>query len=157
MKISSPDFHNDQRIPMPYTCEGANINPTLEFSNIPSETKSLTLIVDDPDVPAQVRKEKMYDHWVVFNIPPTTIRIEANQKPQGIEGVNTSGEYGYTGPCPPRQFAPTEHRYHFKLYALDTTLSLPAGATKTQVEQAMQGHILAEAKLIGRYEKVSRE
>jgi hypothetical protein len=122
---------------------------------VPRNAKSLVLILDDPDVPPEVRKEKMYDHWVIFNIPATTTKIEANSKPCGIEGQNTSGKLGYTGPCPPQQFAPTKHRYHFKLYALDEILRLPSGATKKQVEEAMFGHILAEAKLIGTYEKTN--
>jgi len=153
MKITCPDFKHGESIPSLYTCEGNNTNPPLEFSEIPPRTKSLVLILDDPDVPEEVRPEKMYDHWIVFNIPPSTKKIEANKKPIGMQGKNTSGEIKYTGPCPPHQYAPKEHRYYFKLYALDQMLPLKEGATKHEVEIAMKKHILAEATLIGRYKK----
>ena len=105
--------------------------------------------MDDPDVPASIRPERMYDHWVVFNIPPETREIEESGKVPGIEGRNTGGKNGYFGPCPP--FG--EHRYFFKLYALNTTLKLPPGATKKAVLEAMEGHVLAEATLMGLYQK----
>lgn len=111
--------------------------------------KSLVLIMDDPDVPSWVREDQMYDHWVLFNIAPTTIDFVENRPPLGIHGKNTSGENSYFGPCPPDR----EHRYFFKLYALDTMLALPGGVSKKEVEKAMQGHILAECQLMGRYEK----
>ena len=153
MKIACPDFKQNESIPSLYTCEGKNTIPPLEFSDIPPHAKSLVLILDDPDVPAEVRSEKMYDHWIVFNIPPNTQKIEANKKPPGMQGQNTSGHNEYTGPCPPHQYEPKEHRYHFKLYALDQMLPLKEGATKLEIEIAMKKHILAEATLIGLYEK----
>lgn len=149
MLLSSPAFDEGKTIPSIYTCEGIGINPPLEISNVPEKAKSLVLIMDDPDVPPSVRPDRMFDHWVVFNMPPTTKLIKENSKPPGIEGKNTSGKNGYFGPCPPDR----EHRYFFKLYALDTMLNLPAGSTKTQVEKAMHGHILKECHLMGRYEK----
>jgi Raf kinase inhibitor-like YbhB/YbcL family protein len=152
MKISSPAFKEGGKIPSLFTCEGDNINPELHFSDVPQGTKALVLIIDDPDVPEFVRKDKMFDHWVVFNMPPSTTQIPENSQPEGVPGRNTGGGLDYYGPCPPDR----EHRYFFKLYALDQELSLPKGATKSQVEQAMQGHILQQAQLMGRYEKKSR-
>ncbi len=149
MKLASTAFQEGGIIPSVYTCEGKNINPPLEISGAPSNAKSLVLIMDDPDVPAFVRPERMYDHWVVFNIPPSTHKIAEHSVPPGIQGRNTAGSNKYTGPCPPDR----EHRYFFKLYALDTTLNLHPGATKKEVETAMQGHILAEHHLMARYEK----
>ena len=149
MKLSSPAFTEGGKIPSKYTCEGENINPELNISGIPAHTKSLVLIIDDPDVPEFVRKDKMYDHWVVFNIPAVTTKILEDSQPQGTPGKNTSGGLNYTGPCPPDR----EHRYFFKLYALDSELSLPKGSSKHDVENAIKGHILAQTQLMGRYEK----
>jgi Raf kinase inhibitor-like YbhB/YbcL family protein len=149
MKITSPAFTEGGKIPSKYTCEGENINPELHFSQIPSNAKTLVLIMDDPDVPEAIRKDKMFDHWIVFNIPPSTTKIPENSQPPGIPGQNTRGGLNYVGPCPPDR----EHRYFFKLYAVDMEIPLPNGATKKDVEQAIQGHILAEAQLMGRYEK----
>ncbi len=149
MKLSSPVFKEGAIIPSVYTCEGKNINPPLEISGQPSNAKSLVLIMDDPDVPASIRPERMYDHWVVYNIPPDTHKIAEHSTPPGIQGRNTGGTNKYYGPCPPDR----EHRYFFKLYALDRMLDLHPGATKGEVEKAMHGHILAECHLMGRYEK----
>ena len=149
MKITSPAFSEGGKIPLKFTCEGENINPELHFDAIPENAKALALIMDDPDVPEFIRKERIWDHWVVFNIPPKTKKIEENSQPLGTAGKNTSGKLNYEGPCPPDR----EHRYFFKLYALDQELDLLEGATKTEVEKAMQGHILAKAQLMGRYEK----
>jgi Raf kinase inhibitor-like YbhB/YbcL family protein len=150
MALTSPAFTEGGKIPSKYTCEGDNVNPELHISGVPQNAKALALIMYDPDVPEFVRKDKMYDHWVVFNIPPSTVKIAENSQPHGIAGKNTSGGLNYIGPCPPDR----EHRYFFKLYALDSDLlSLPKGASKKDVEQAMQGHILAQAQLMGRYEK----
>ncbi len=149
MKLTSRAFHEGGIIPSLYTCEGKNINPPLEISSVPENAKSLVLIMDDPDVPKTLRPSGMYDHWVVIDMPPNIKKIEEQAKPPGIEGKNTGGKNGYTGPCPPDR----EHRYFFKLYALDKMLHLAPGCTKAEVEKAMQGHILAECKLMGRYEK----
>ena len=105
--------------------------------------------MDDPDVPEWVRKERLYVHWVIYNMPPTTKKIEENSKPPGLEGKNTEGKNKYTGPCPPDR----EHRYFFKLYALNTMLDLAPGATKEAVLDAMNEHVLAETELMGRFEK----
>jgi Raf kinase inhibitor-like YbhB/YbcL family protein len=147
MQLTSTVFKQDSKIPSKYTCDGENINPPLQINDVPAHTKTLVLIMDDPDVPEFIRKERMYDHWVVFNMPPSVHTIAENSVPPGISGKNTGGGLGYRGPCPPDR----EHRYFFKLYALDTSLDLPEGATKTDVEKAMAGHILAQAELMGRY------
>ncbi|HSX11321.1 MAG TPA: YbhB/YbcL family Raf kinase inhibitor-like protein [Chlamydiales bacterium] len=149
MKLLSSAFQEGGIIPSLYTCEGKNINPPLAFSDVPPHAKSLVLIMDDPDVPKSRRPDGMFDHWVVFNMPPSVHRIGEHTTPPGIEGKNTYGKDQYAGPCPPDR----EHRYFFKLYALDTLLDLPAGATKKEVEQAMHGHIIAQCQLMGRYEK----
>jgi Raf kinase inhibitor-like YbhB/YbcL family protein len=143
MYLISSAFKEGEIIPSLYTCEGKNISPPLEIGNVPQGAKSLALIMDDPDVPAFVRADKMYDHWIVFNIPPTSHKIV------GVHGKNTAGKNQYIGPCPPDR----EHRYFFKLYALDKRLDLQEGATKKEVEKAMEGHILSKCHLMGRYEK----
>lgn len=153
MKLTSSAFEHESTIPEKYTCDGANINPPLEISEIPEGTVSLVLIMDDPDVPAQIREDQMFDHWVHFNIPAETTRIEEGSVIVGVAGSNTRGTPAYTGPCPPPQYQPSEHRYYFKLYALDTELGLAEGATKKEVEAAMQGHVLAQADLMGRYDR----
>jgi len=153
MALTSPAFKEGGKIPSKYTCEGENVNPELLISDVPQNAKTLVLIMDDPDVPETIRKDKMYDHWVVFNIPPSTTKIPENSQPQGTPGKNTGGGLIYVGPCPPDR----EHRYFFKLYALDRDLlSLPKGASKKDVEQAMQGHIIAKAQLMGLYEKFKK-
>lgn len=149
MKLSSQSFPNGGIIPSVYTWEGKNINPPLEISDVPKLAKSLVLIMDDPDVPKTLRPSGIFDHWVLSDIPPNTKIIEEDSTPPGIEGKNTSGTNGYKGPCPPDR----EHRYFFKLYALDTTLHLPSGKTKADVEKAMRGHVLEHCELMGLYEK----
>lgn len=149
MHLTSSAFKEGGIIPSLYTCEGKNINPPLEISGTPSGAKSLVLIMDDPDVPKTVRPDGMFDHWVVFNIPPTTKKIAENSTPPGTQGKNTKGQNQYFGPCPPDK----QHRYFFKLYALDKLLDLPAGATKKELEKAMDKHILAQSQLMGLYEK----
>lgn len=149
MKLVSSAFEHESHIPSKYSCEGQNINPPLTFIDVPKETKSLVLLMDDPDVPSWVRSDQMYDHWVVFNIPSTSSGFLENTPPPGIEGKNSAGESQYTGPCPPDR----EHRYFFMLYALDILLPLDKKATKEDVKRAMEGHIIAKAELMGRYEK----
>ncbi|MBU6383427.1 MAG: YbhB/YbcL family Raf kinase inhibitor-like protein [Verrucomicrobia bacterium] len=149
MKLTSSAFQEGGIIPSVYTCEGKNCNPPLTISGVPPHAQALVLIMDDPDVPKTLRPDGMYDHWVVINMPPETKNIVEARKPPGMEGKNTGGQNQYVGPCPPDR----EHRYFFKLYALDQKLSLRAGCTKKEVEQAMEGHILAKCQLMGRYEK----
>lgn len=149
MKLTSSAFKEKGIIPSLYTCEGEEISPPLDFHDVPKTAKSLVLIMDDPDVPHSLRLDGMWDHWVLFNILPNVQKIEENTTPLCKSGMTTSGHTRYAGPCPPDR----EHRYFFKLYALDTMLNLPSGSTKRQVEKAMEGHILTQSQLIGIYEK----
>ena len=149
MKLTSTAFEHQGKIPSKYTCDGANISPPLSISDVPSQAKSLVLIMDDPDVPKHLRKDGMWDHWVVFNIPASLTEIKEGEEPEGTHGIGTSNNLDYNGPCPPDR----EHRYFFKLYALDTELKLPEQAKKQQVEKAMEGHVLAKTELMGRYER----
>lgn len=151
MKLTSPAFMEGGIIPSLYTCEGKDINPPLDIANVPPQAKSLVLIHDDPDVPKTLRPEGVYDHWIVFNIPSNVHKIGENSTPPGIQGKNTQGKNQYKGPCPPKG----EHRYFFKLYALDTLLNLPVGATKKEIEKAMHGHIIAQCQLMGRYSRLN--
>lgn len=151
MKLSSPVFDHGGKIPSKYTCDGENVNPPLVMSGIPAGTKSMALLMDDPDIPDAAKKNyniEVWDHWVIFNMPPIPQSITEG-KVQGILGRNTRGKNEYGGPCPPDR----EHRYFFKLYALDMMLPLSEGASKKEVEEAMRGHIIAQAELMGRYER----
>ncbi len=149
MKLTSTAFGHQEKIPSKYTCDGANISPPLSISDVPSQAKSLVLIMDDPDVPKRLRKDGMWDHWVVFNIPASLTEIKEGEEPEGTHGIGTSNNLDYNGPCPPDR----EHRYFFKLYALDTELKLPEKVKKQQVEKAIEGHVLAKTELMGRYER----
>ncbi len=152
LTLKSLAFENGGVIPKKYTCDGENINPELRISGVSEEVQSLVLLIDDPDVPRAVREEQMFDHWVLFNIPPGTAVVPEGGS-VGVRGRNTRGEAAYTGPCPPPQFEPKEHRYFFSLYALDARLPLEEGASKEAVKIAMKGHILNKAELIGRYSR----
>lgn len=147
MELNSPAFKNGGKIPSKYTCEGENISPPLKIEDAPLDVKCFVLIMDDPD--AVKPAGKVWVHWVVFNIQPETEEILEGEMPKGIQGEGTAGELEYQGPCPPDG----EHKYFFKLYALDEELSLKEGATKAEVEDEMEGHILEEAELIGKYKK----
>ena len=149
MQLTSSAFAHEALIPARYTCDGDNVNPPLVIAGVPEQAVSLVLIMDDPDVPKHLRPDGMWDHWVVFNIPPQTREIAENSEPEGVHGLGTGNNLEYYGPCPPDR----EHRYFFKLYALDCKLNLPQGVGKAAVEQAMVGHILAEAQLMGRYNR----
>lgn len=149
MRLLSPAFKMGGKIPSLYTCQGKDINPPLFISDVPQEAKSLVLIMDDPDVPLSLRKDGMWVHWVVFNMPPETKEILENTTPPGILGEGTGGKKKYQGPCPPDR----EHRYFFKLYALNSLLNLTSGATKEEVLQAMQNYIIIQTELIGLYQK----
>ncbi|MEM3404082.1 MAG: YbhB/YbcL family Raf kinase inhibitor-like protein [Nitrososphaeria archaeon] len=140
--VSSPAFENGKFIPRKYTCDGDDVNPPLEIKNIPKETKSLALIVDDPDAP-----KGTWEHWTVWNIPPTE-KIQEDTVP-GVEGLNDFNRHSYGGPCPP--FG--THRYFFKVYALDTLINLSSNARKKDLEKAMEGHVLSKGELIGLYRR----
>mgnify|MGYP002622564599 CR=1 FL=1 len=143
MKLTSPAFSEGKTIPKAFTRDGADRSPALHIEDVPRGAKSLVLILDDPDAP-----NGTFTHWVLFNISPETRDIHEDVPPvMATQGRNDYGEIGYGGPQPPSG----EHRYVFKLYALDTVLSLSRGATKSDVQAAMKGRILAETKLTGRY------
>ena len=150
LQITSTAFSEGEMIPKLYTCDGTDVSPDLSWTGVPEDTKSLALICDDPDAPVGT-----WVHWVLFNIPAGEKGILPEAAPEAAlpngakHGTNDFGRLGYGGPCPPGG----THRYFFKLYALDTVLSLGSGATKAQVEEAMQGHILAEAQLMGKYKR----
>lgn len=151
--LTSPAFADDASIPPKYTCDGnKEISPPLVITGVPDGTKSLALIMDDPDVPKSVKPDGMFDHWILFNIPAQTMGLVEGES-AGVPGKNSVGTTTYINPCPPPQFDPPEHRYIFTLYALDMMLSLSAGASKAEVLQAMQGHIVAQTRLIGRYQR----
>lgn len=146
MKITSPAFFHNGMIPKKYTCQGEDINPPLDFTDVPTYAKSLALIVDDPDAPMGT-----WVHWIVYNIKPDCFHIAENSVPEGaLLGKNDFGKFQYGGPCPPSG----THRYFFKLYALDCVLDLKGVVNKTQLLSAMEGHILAEAELVGLYKKL---
>lgn len=142
LKIRSVAFSDGGHIPAKYTCEGENVSPPLEFTGIPENTKSLALIVEDPDAPRGV-----YDHWVVWNIPPNQ-QIAENSQP-GIGGKNSFGNTNYGGPCPPSG----SHRYFFKIYALDIELDIRPGSDKKTLHDAMKNHLVASAELMGLFQK----
>jgi Raf kinase inhibitor-like YbhB/YbcL family protein len=150
MKLTSPAFAAGDRIPSQFTCDGANKNPPLSFENVPAEARSLVLIMDDPDAPEDLVPGGVFDHWVVFNIPPKTAGAKEGEMLPGTHGANGAGQPTYTGPCPPDG----EHRYFFRLYALDTQLALKKGASKQAVLEALDGHAIAEAELLGRYDRM---
>jgi Raf kinase inhibitor-like YbhB/YbcL family protein len=148
MEFTSTNFEHEGKIPLIHTCYGEEVSPGFTINGVPSQAKSLTLIMDDPD--AQPVAGKIWDHWIVFNIPPSTTIISEGTEPQGIHGKGTGGNLEYRGPCPPNV---PEHAYIFKLYALDVMLDLTEGATKQEVLAAMEAHVIKEATLIGRFQK----
>jgi Raf kinase inhibitor-like YbhB/YbcL family protein len=140
MHITSSAFEHNERIPAKYTCNGQNVNPPLRIEDIPPGTQSMAIIVDDPDAPG-----KTFLHWLIWDIEPTN-EIAENTAP-GTQGRTDFGKPAYGGPCPPSG----THRYFFRVYALGTTLGLPEGSSRADLEQAMKGHVLAEAEIIGLY------
>ena len=150
MTVTSPAFEEGEMIPRQYSCDGADISPPLSWSGVPEGIKSLALISDDPDAPMGT-----WVHWVLFNIPPDTHELLENIPPDETltsgarHGVTDFGRFGYGGPCPPSG----THRYFFKLYALDTMLNLSGRVTKQDLQNAMEGRILAEGQLMGKYRR----
>lgn len=143
--VSSPVFDNEGEIPLRYTCDGDNINPPLVIDQIPKDTVSLAIIMEDPDAP-----NGTFDHWLVWNIPPRP-GISENSNP-GINGVNGKGKTGYHGPCPPAG----RHRYFFYVYALDTALDLSPQTDKHILRELIEPHILAEGTLMGMYAQLGK-
>ena len=150
MNLTSPAFTQGQPIPVKFSCKGADVSPALVWSEPPTGTKSFALIMDDPDAPMGT-----WVHWVLFNIPaaarglPEGVPTSATLADGSVQGVTSARSAGYHGPCPPSG----THRYFFKLYALDTALNLTSSADKKAVEAAMEGHILAQAELMGTFSK----
>jgi Raf kinase inhibitor-like YbhB/YbcL family protein len=152
--LTSPAFEHKDRIPRNYTCEGRDVSMPLAWDGVPEGTQSLALIIDDPDAPDPAAPQRTWVHWVLYNIPMTATELEEGVDPRDLPGStqrgrNDWGRTGYGGPCPPIG----RHRYFHKLYALDTVLPDLHEPTKAQLEDAMHGHILEHAELIGTYEK----
>jgi len=156
LTLTSPAYKPGAAMPSQYTCEGADVSPPLAWDGVPAGTKSLALILDDPDAPDPKAPKRVWVHWVLYNIPPEAKGLAENADRAGlpagtVRGVADSGKAAYHGPCPPIG----RHRYFHKLYALDTTVDL-AHATKADLEAAIKGHVLAQAELIGTYQKGDR-
>jgi Raf kinase inhibitor-like YbhB/YbcL family protein len=145
--LTTPSFQNGEEIPVRFTCDGNDVSPHLDWTSPPEGTKSFALVLDDPDAPSRT-----FTHWLLFNLP-----AETRSLPEGAEGLGTGGrndfeEDGFGGPCPP--IGNGEHRYCFHLYALDVeTLDLPANAGRKDLDAALQGHVLGEAQLVGRFRR----
>lgn len=156
LSLTSSAYAHGAPMPSRYTCEGEDISPPLAWDGVPAGTKSLALIIDDPDAPDPKAPKRVWVHWVLYNLPPETLELAAGADTAGLpagtsQGVNDFKNAGFNGPCPPIG----RHRYFHKLYALDTRLDLNR-ATKAQLEAAMKGHVLAQAELIGTYQKGDR-
>lgn len=149
-QITATAFRDGSSIPKRFTCDGPDVSPALSWGDPPAGTRSLAIIADDPDAPAGT-----WVHWVLYDLPAETRKLpegvaKDRELPNGaLQGRNDFGKIGYNGPCPPRG---SEHRYFFKLYALDSKTGLKAGATKSELERAMKGHVLAQAQLVGKFQ-----
>jgi Raf kinase inhibitor-like YbhB/YbcL family protein len=155
-KITSTAFQPGGSIPSKYTCDDRDVSPPLAWSGAPPGTKTFALIVDDPDAPDPAKPQRVYVHWVIYNLPATTTALPENASKKGlstgaVQGKNDWGKAEYGGPCPPIG----RHRYFFKLYALDTELTGLSLPTKADVERAMKGHVLDSIELIGTYQKTA--
>jgi Raf kinase inhibitor-like YbhB/YbcL family protein len=154
MQLTSSAFDHEGRIPRKYTCEGEDLSPPLQWTDAPQETKSFALIVDDPDAPDPAAPKMVYVHWVLYNIPAGSSELAENASRGGlpagtVTGINDWKKAEWGGPCPPIG----RHRYFFKLYALDTVVHGLSLDTKKDLESAMKGHLLAQAELMGTYQK----
>jgi Raf kinase inhibitor-like YbhB/YbcL family protein len=156
LQITSSAFAEGQPIPQKYTCQGSDVSPPLQWTNVPANTKSFAVIADDPDAPDPKAPRMTWVHWVLYDLPAITTELaegvaKTPTLPNGPkQGVTDFKRIGYGGPCPPPGDA---HRYFFKLYALDTVLDLQAGVTKKDLLKAMEGHVLAEGQLMGKYQR----
>ena len=154
MELTSPSFENQGDIPKKFTCDGQDISPALAWTNLPQGTKSLVLIVDDPDAPDPANPSMTWVHWVLYNIPATAGSLPEGVKekdlPKGtLQGLNDWKKTGFGGPCPPVG----KHRYFYKLYALDMVLPDLKKPTKVKLEKAMEGHVLSKTELVGLYQR----
>ena len=146
-KLDSPAFAEGATIPVDFSCDGQNKSPQLRWSGAPANTRSFALIVDDPDAPGGT-----FTHWVLFDIPASASQLAESDTATGVSGASGFGTAGYGGPCPPKGRG--AHRYFFKLYALDVeSLNLKAGASRSNVEAAIKGHVIGQAQLMGRFER----
>lgn len=155
LTLTSPVFNEGGKIPTRYTCDGENCSPPLTISGVPRGAQTLVLVMDDPDIPDEIKAQnniERFDHWVLYDIPADTGELDAATT-VGSVGLNSHGDASYTGPCPPRQYEPTEHRYVFRLFALAEALSFDHRPTLTEVETAAKAHALDVAELLGRYER----
>jgi|SRR5437868_10006083 len=157
LKVTSSAFQQGGSIPAKYTCEGQDLSPPLAWSGAPGNIKSYALIIDDPDAPDPAKPQRVYVHWVLYNIPAPTTSLAENASKSGlpkgaVQGKNDWGKAEYGGPCPPIG----RHRYFFKLYGLDTTLTGLSSATKADLEKAMKGHIVDSGELMGTYQKAKK-
>jgi Raf kinase inhibitor-like YbhB/YbcL family protein len=148
MKVTSTAFGEGEAIPTKYSCQGDEVNPPLEVSDVPDGAATLAVVMDDPDAPGGT-----YDHWLVWNIPGDRNHIPEHWKLEDgvMSGINGAGNRGYAGPCPPAGV----HHYIFKVYALDAALELPEETGKKELEEAMQGHILSQGELVGTYGRIA--
>lgn len=145
MQIATTAFVDQGTIAVKYTCDGSGYNPPITFSQVPKEAVSLVLFIEDPDAPGGT-----FTHWVLFNMPASTIQILENEvPPEAKEGLNSTGKIGYIPPCPPADI----HRYIFTLYALDSMLDAPEGSSKAKLMELMNNHILEESQIVGLYGK----
>ena len=150
IKLTSTAFKDGEMIQSKYTCDGVNVSPPLSWFGVPANAKTIALIVDDPDAPG-----KTWVHWVIYDLPAGTNSLPENVAKEeelvlgGKQGTNDFKQIGYGGPCPPHG----THRYYFKIYAVDAAAALPPGATKDQLSKAMEGHIVAQGQLMGRYKR----
>lgn len=148
MQIKSKVFKDEKELGRKYTCEGDDINPPLKFIEVPSKTRSLVLIVDDPDAP-----DGVFTHWLVWNMDVDRAGIDEGETPtEAVVGINDMGNIGYGGPCPPKGHG--EHRYFFKLFALEKKIGLESGATKKELKVSIDGLVLKQSEIIGKYERV---
>jgi Raf kinase inhibitor-like YbhB/YbcL family protein len=150
LELSTPAFKQGEKIPSKFTCDGAGMNPALTFNGVPANTKQLVLTMHDPDVPKNLMPSGNFDHWMVWDIAPSSKGIAEGAG--SSMGTNGTGKAGYIGPCPPDR----EHRYFFRLYAVDVALTGKTFKDRAAVEEAIKGHILAQSELMGRYEKIKK-
>lgn len=155
LSLTSSAFEHNGRIPSEYTCDGTNTLPPLAIAGVPEGTASLVLVMDDPDIPEEIKASRnieKFDHFAVYNIPADTTVIEG-EAGLGTPALNSTGEAGYIGPCPPTEYEPTEHRYVFRLYALSETLQFENPPTLDELEAAAREHVIEQTELIGRYSR----
>ncbi len=152
LSISSSAFLDGEEIPARFTCTESQTSVPLSIQHIPEGAQSLAIIMEDRDIPERFGTNGTFLHWVAYDIPTTSVEIGEGIA-VGTQGTNGLKSSGYMGPCPPRTFEPTEHRYYFTVYALDTVLHAPAGYDKDQLQSAMEGHVLEQAEMMGRYEQ----